>query len=183
MEFNSKALIADLQKMVTSHIEYVKHLQSLSESKVNQKLNSQSWSVLECIEHLNLYAKFYNKEIVKRISKSTKSHSEIFKSGYLGNKSAESMLPSQTMKTMNTFKSKNPIFVDFNATKVLSDFINYQEELLDLLELSKEKNLTKIKTSLTLPLLKFRLGNTFRFVIYHNERHIFQAKNVLKNLA
>ena len=181
MEFKSKALIADLQKMVTSHIEYVKHLQSLSESKLSQKLNSQSWSVLECIEHLNLYAKFYNNEIEKRISKSSKSHSEIFKSGYLGNKSVVSMLPSQTMKTMNTFKNKNPIHSNFDKKKVLSNFINYQEELLDLLETSKNKNLTKIKTSLTLPLLKFRLGDTFRFIVYHNERHITQTKKILES--
>jgi hypothetical protein len=81
---------------------------------------------------------------------------------------------------MNTFKSKNPIQSNLDKEKVILDFINQQKKFLDLLSIASEKNLTKIKTSLTLPLLKFRLGDTFRFVIYHNERHIVQAKNVLK---
>jgi hypothetical protein len=54
--------------------------------------------------------------------------------------------------------------------------------MLKLLETASTKNLTKIKTAITLPLLKFRLGDTFRFVIYHNERHIVQAQKVLKSL-
>ena len=59
------------------------------------------------------------------------------------------------------------------------DFIALQEELLDLLEVAKNKNLDKIKTKTTLPLVKFKLGDTLRFVIHHNERHIVQAKKAL----
>jgi hypothetical protein len=93
------------------------------------------------------------------------------------------MLPKSNMKTMNTFTSKNPINSKLEKETVLLGFINQQEEMLALLDTAKNKDLTKIKTSITLPLLKFRLGDTFRFVIYHNQRHIVQAQKVLKTIA
>ena len=80
---------------------------------------------------------------------------------------------------MNTFKSKNPIYSQLDKNQVIETFLQQQKQFLELLTIAKEKNLTKIKTSITLPILKFRLGDTFRFVIYHNERHVVQAKKTL----
>lgn len=176
MIIKSKELLSQLNKLVTSHIEYAKYLKTITKEELQRKSSSKSWSVTECIEHLNLYAAFYNLEIARRMEKSSLKNSENFKSGYLGNKFANDMLPKDTMKTMQTFKSKNPIYSKLGKDLVLTNFITLQEELLDLLNIAQNKNLTRIKTSITLPLLKFRLGDTFRFVIYHNERHIVQAK-------
>ncbi|SEB35850.1 DinB superfamily protein [Tenacibaculum sp. MAR_2009_124] len=182
MIFNKEELLNELIQLVDSHIEFAETLRSKDIGNLHYKLNDKSWSVVECIEHLNLYAKFYNKEITHRIETSNYPTSDVFKSGTFGNKFAMDMLPGEQMKKMNTFKSKNPIYSKLDSEKVLSEFLNLQKELLDLIEKAKTKNLTKTKTSITLPLLKFRLGDTFRFVIYHNERHVVQAKNVLKQL-
>lgn len=182
MVFNTDALITELKEYIQHHTSFAKSLLELSDEKLQFKINPKSWSVLECLEHLNLYADFYIPEIRKRIQKSNTKPQPLFKSGFLGNKLSEDMLPKQDMKTMNTFKSKNPVNSNLNARKVILRFIQQQEELTTLLDLAKTNSLTKIKTSLTLPLLKFRLGDTFRFVIYHNERHIVQVKNVLKQM-
>lgn len=182
MDINSKKLLSELNALVSSHIEEVKLFLTLNEEKLQYKLNTKSWSVLECIEHLNLYAKFYNLEILKTIESSNLNPVTTFKSGFLGNKFALDMLPKEGMKKMSTFKSKNPIYSKLDTKKVLLDFITKQETLLDLIDKANGKNLTKIKTSTTLPFLKFRLGDTLRFVIYHNERHIKQAKKVLENI-
>lgn len=181
MIIKSNKLLSELITLVNSHIEFAKHLTSLQEEKLQKKVNPKSWSVLECIEHLNLYAEFYNQEIVKRLKNTPNDKEENFKSGYLGNKFSLDMIPKEGMKTMNTFKSKNPIYSKLKKETVLNQFLTYQEELLDLLEISKNKNLNKIKTSITLPLLKFKLGDTLRFIIYHNLRHIEQAKRALSN--
>ena len=85
------------------------------------------------------------------------------------------------MKTMNTFQSKNPIHSKLDKNKVIDTFIQQQKEFLILLKIAEKKNLTKIKTSLTVPILKFRLGDTFRFVIYHAERHVVQAKKAMSS--
>lgn len=179
MVFNSNDLLITLEAYVSSHIKFVEGLKQVSESDLRRKQDKACWSILECIAHLNLYAIFYNKEIKARMAISKHNSTDVFKSGFLGNKIASDLLPKEGMKTMKTFKSKNPICTKLKKEEVLEIFIKNQTELLLLLNTAKEKNLTKIKTSLTIPLLKFRLGDTFRFVIYHNERHVLQAKKIL----
>ena len=59
-------------------------------------------------------------------------------------------------------------------------FINQQKEYLELIEKSKKINLTKTKTAISISkLIKLRLGDTFRFITAHNERHLLQAENIL----
>ena len=183
MEFKTRELLQELSKKVQSHLDFAHSLQQLSEVQLNGKKNVKSWSALECLEHLNLYGNFYIPEIKKRMKASSIPASKTFQSGKWGNKFAQDMLPKEGMKTMNTFKSKNPIHSTLDASNVIETFANQQKEFLELLQIAKTKNLTKIKTSLTLPVLKFRLGDTFRFVINHNERHVVQAKKALKILA
>ena len=180
MILKSEELINDLKKYVENHITFVESIKNISEEELQQKENKSSWSAVECIEHLNLYAAFYNPEIKGRIKNAKQQSNPNFKPGFLGDKFSLDMLPQEKMKTMDTFKSKNPIHSSLDVNDVLTRFIAFQKELLQLLESSKKVNLTKVKTSITLPLLKFRLGDTFRFTIYHNERHIIQAKKALK---
>ncbi|AZJ36429.1 DinB family protein [Tenacibaculum singaporense] len=181
MVFKTEQLIEELKQYVNSHIKFVQSLNELSEDDLQRKKDMKSWSVVECLEHLNMYAVFYNEEIQKQLQNSRYHKSEIFRPGYLGNKFAVDMLPKKGMKTMNTFKSKNPIYSRLNTKEVIANFLKNQKKLLELLEEAKQKDLTKIKTAITLPLLKLRLGDTLRFVIHHNERHIVQAQKVLKN--
>jgi len=182
MIYNSTNIITGLIEMASTHVAYGKQLLTVSEDKLQYKNSPNSWSALECLEHLNRYAVFYNKEIAAKTNASTLPFSETFKSTYLGNKFANDMLPKEGMKTMNTFKSKNPNASTLNKREVLNSFIKNQEELICLLKTSTTKNLDKIKTKTTLPIVKFKLGDTFRFVIHHNERHVYQAKKALKFL-
>lgn len=173
-------LIKELTEYIDKHILFTESIEQSTTLHLQYRQHENSWSVLECLQHLNLYGKFYIPKIRKALEKSNNKTSNTFKSGFLGNKFALSMLPNEQMKSMNTFKSKDPINATLNRKQVVQEFLSQQNELLELLEISKHKNLTKIYTSTTLPLIKFRLGDTFRFVIYHNERHIIQAKRILK---
>jgi hypothetical protein len=168
--------------MTSSHLKEAKQWLELSEDKLQYKNGPKSWSVLECLEHLNRYTSFYNREISKKMKASSLPFSETFKSTYLGEKFSNDMLPKEGMKTMKTFKSKNPNASKLDKDEVLHTFIKLQEELLSHLESGFSKNLDKVKTYTTLPILKFKLGDTFRFVIHHNERHIVQAKRVLESI-
>ena len=180
MVFNATNLVTDLKDYVSSHLAYAEALKGKKEEFLQKKENPNKWSVLECLEHLNLYASFYNIEVKKRIELSNSKAKEVFKSGFIANKVILDLLPKEDMRTMQTFKSKNPIHTSLNKETVLNDFIRSQKELLVLLDKANEKDLSKIKTSLTIPFFKFRLGDTFRFVIYHNERHIMQARKVIR---
>jgi len=179
MKQDSKKLIDELTQLTTSHLNYANSLKTINQEQLNWKINPKSWSALECIEHLNMCCDFYVPEIKKRMQSSSLPKSDFFKGSYLGNKFSLSMIPKEKMKKVKTFKKVNPINSQLEKENVISSFIHHLKELLESLDDAKNKNLTKIKTSTLLPLLKLRLGNTLQLVIYHNERHIMQAKKAL----
>ncbi|WP_338791202.1 DinB family protein [Bernardetia sp. Wsw4-3y2] len=205
MKIQTSKLNQSLIEEIKTILQKTVQLQQLSNDELNFRPNTESWTVLECIEHLNRYSIFYLEEIEKRIdekidkNKLTSNQDYIFKSGFLGNYSANSMLPVQKGivsisenksptanhslrigNKMKTFKDKNPIHSGVDR-RVLDTFIDDQNEFMRLLEKAQQVDWNKTKVSLTLPLLKFNLGDTFRFVINHEIRHFIQIKNILSN--
>ena len=64
---------------------------------------------------------------------------------------------------------------------VIKEFLEGQDKLLRLLDMAKGKNLAKIHIPITLTkMIKLRLGDTFRFLIAHEQRHMIQARNTIK---
>ncbi|WP_299176632.1 DinB family protein [uncultured Chryseobacterium sp.] len=178
MKISSSQLITELQNIIQQHIHYVETLLQKPEEELNYRVTENSWSILECIEHLNRYGNFYIPEIRTKIAASKYAPEAIFSSGILGEYFASSMLPKEKLKKMNTFKSMNPIHSRLDK-KVLTEFIHQQKQLLELLDKAKNVSLGKTKTGISISkLIKLKLGDTFRFVIYHKIRHIEQAKRV-----
>jgi hypothetical protein len=53
---------------------------------------------------------------------------------------------------------------------------------LNLLEQGKKVDLTRTRTSISISsLIKLRLGDTLRVVIYHNQRHLAQVRRILSH--
>ena len=103
---------------------------------------------------------------------------ENFKSGFLGNYFAKSMLPKEKLNKMKTFKDKNPIGSKLDKSTI-DNFILQQEQILNLLEKAREVDLNKTKTAISISKwIKLKMGDTFRVVIYHNERHLVQANKI-----
>lgn len=182
MKVKSETLIAELTEMTKQHISFAAALKEKSDIQLNWKVNQESWSILECLEHLNLYGDFYIPEIEKVIQNSKSKSESIFKSSIIGNYFAESMLPKEKLNKMKTFKDKNPLnsFLDRNA---IDRFINQQIKFLELLDKARTISLNKEKTSISITvLIKLRLGDTFRFVISHNIRHLKQIEKIVNQL-
>lgn len=180
MKQQTELLIADLIERTKQNLNKAEELKQQPLSKLNKKSTAESWSALECLEHLNLYGDYYMPEIRKRIAESKHKSDVEFKSGLLGNYFALGMLPKEKLNTMKTFADKNP-----NGSKLdvstIDRFIEQQKQTLDLLDKVRKVSLTKTKTSITISkLIKLRLGDTFRVIIYHNQRHLVQAFNALK---
>jgi len=202
MKIGSEELINDLKLRTEKVLIQAEKFLSLTNDELNFRTSPESWSILECMEHLNLYGRFYLKEIQNRITENPKKSDQIFKSGFLGNYFANSMLPpastsrlalnnrssastskSKKMKKMKTFANMNPINSSLDK-RVLEEFIQQQYDMLRLLDGAKNSNLNKIKCGITITkLLKLKLGDTFRFVIYHNERHLLQAEKVCQSIV
>lgn len=180
MKTKSETLILDLLEATRQNLNFVELLKQKNDNELNWKENSESWSILECLEHLNLYGHFYIPAIEKVILNSKQKNETEFKSGILGNYFAESMLPKKKLNKMKTFKDKNPLNNKLDR-KVIDEFINQQIKTIDLLNKSKTVSLNKNKVEISLTKwIKLKLGDIFRVVINHNIRHIKQIENNLK---
>jgi len=181
MTISTENLINELVELTHEHLAFAESLLLKTDEELNKRLTDESWSVLECLEHLNLYGNFYLPEIKNRIERSKTKAATEFKSGWLGNYFAQSMLPKENLNKMKAFKSMNPIHSSLSKNTV-TVFIDQQKQLLDLLNASRNVNLNKVKTNISITtLIKLKLGDTFKFLIYHNKRHVVQAKKVLAN--
>lgn len=86
MKVAAHLLIEDLMARTKANLDAAGEFEKLSNEELNWKSNPESWSVLECIEHLNLYGDYYLPEIKKRMQQAaTQKTSSEFKSGLLGN--------------------------------------------------------------------------------------------------
>lgn len=180
MKISSLELISELKEITRKNRQFAETLLQAKENKLNYRTSDNSWSILECFEHLNRYGNFYIPEMDRKISSSDSVFKATFSPGVLGDYFARSMLPKEKLKTMKTFKEMNPIHSRLDKT-VLNTFIEQQSQLTDLLEKAKNINLEKTKTGISISkLIKLKIGDTFRFVIYHNLRHIEQAKKLLE---
>jgi hypothetical protein len=181
MKIQSEALISELTAATKQNLNFVESLKKYTPEILNWKESPESWSILECLEHLNLYSDFYIPAIAHAISTSKFKNDPFFKSGVLGNYFAQSMLPKEKLNKMKTFKDKNPLNSTLDSTAVLGRFIQQQTDMLQWLERAKKVSLNTVKTEITLTKwVKLKLGDTFRFVINHNIRHIKQIENILK---
>lgn len=181
MKIESQTYINELLNLTEGFLQKVEVLKTQPLDKLNYKVDSETWSVLETLEHLNLYGDFYIPEINSRMDKSRFLPEKIFKSGVLGGYFVNILKPRPKLNTMKTLKDKNP-----NGSRLdkqtLDRFINQQKQMMDLLENAKGVDLTKTKTAISISKwIKLRLGDTLGVVVYHNQRHIEQVDRALKN--
>lgn len=183
MKQDSNLLIDELLAMSEASTLAAKAFGSLNEEILNYKPEPERWSILECLEHLNLYGDFYLPEIERRILESNNStKNRLFRSGILGNYFANLMrVKNGSIKKMKTPKDKNPQNSKLNILTI-DRFLKQQEKLVILLNRARTTDLTSTKCSISLSKwIKLRLGDTFRFLIFHIDRHLKQAENVQTN--
>jgi hypothetical protein len=178
MKIQTEVLLVDLENRTKQLIQEAESFKKQSDEVLNYKQDASSWSILECLEHLNLYGRYYLPEIAKRIQEGKGKSESVFKSGWLGNYFAKSMLPKAKLNKMKTFQNMNPINSELDK-RVIAEFLHQQTELLQLLEKSRKISLNRTKTGISISkLIRLKLGDTFRFVIYHNQRHMVQALRI-----
>ncbi len=177
----SEKLIQSLIEQTRNNLNQVEKLKSLDLDSLTWRENETSWSILECIEHLNLYSDFYLPEIENKINHSKTKNEAIFKSGILGGYFSKSMLPKEKLNKMKTFKDKNPLHAQLEKD-VMDKFILQQIKLLDLLNKSRSVSLNKVKIETSISsMIKLKLGDTFQFFINHIIRHLRQIEKIETN--
>ncbi|MEO8855264.1 MAG: DinB family protein [Ginsengibacter sp.] len=184
MKAKQGILIEELLHITRHAITSAEAFKELSEKDLNFKKDPGQWSILECLEHLNLYGDFYLPEMEKQLLQGPPSNRDrVFKSGIIGNYFANLMkIDHGKIKKMKSPKDKNPINSKLSVL-VIDRFLKQAEKLILLLNMAGKVDLTKTKASISLTkLIKLRMGDTFRFYVYHIDRHILQAQKNVKSI-
>ncbi len=179
--YKSSELLDQLQADVRQLILEANHLKSVDPGVLLEQPSPGKWSVIEVLEHLNSYSRYYLL-VIERSLTQDKPAVELFKPGWLGNYFTKMMKPEENGTIGNKMKSpkdhRPAKFLD--AFPVLNEFLEHQHYLLELLEQAKSKNIGNINTPISISkLIKLKLGDTFRFFIAHEQRHFVQIDNVL----
>lgn len=174
----SEELIQSLVEQTRQIINQVEKLRNYDLHTLIWKQHATSWSILECLEHLNLYGDFYLPQIESKIKNTRSGPDAEFMPGLLGDYFAKSMLPKEQLNKMKTFSDKNPLNATLDKT-VIDKFIHQQIQLLELINQSRNVSLNKVKIKTSISnLLRLKLGDTFRFYINHIIRHLDQINRV-----
>jgi uncharacterized damage-inducible protein DinB len=186
--FNTNELIADLKKITENNINIVaKKFKHLSDEQKTWRPSSDSWNILEVFSHLNIYSAFYHSAFKEKIQKTKfKEAKDTFVSSPLGRSAWKSMKLGRANNVKRKFKApKN--YNPSNSPSLISDdavdiFSANQHEIMEILDMAKKVNLRKVKVPISISkIVRLRLGDALMFVIYHNERHMQQALNIISH--
>lgn len=171
----STNLIDGLRKDVLSIIEIAKEFELLPDSVLNWKERPEKWSMLECFEHLNRYSLYYNNAIGKAIAHAAKINGQYeVKSTWMGKKFIAMMHPDNKARH-KTFARMNPIHSSLKR-EVIYTFTRNQREMLVMLDDASGINLNNASIPVEFfKLFRMNLGDAFKFVIVHEQRHLQQA--------
>ncbi|HZH99934.1 MAG TPA: DinB family protein [Flavisolibacter sp.] len=185
-KFKSEDLIRDLKEDVEKLIAAAEHIKSGDKNKLVYQLDKKKWSIVQILEHLNAYGRYYIPVMEKEINGSKAGRNAWFETGFWGNYFTNSMKPTNVyeirnkMKAMKAYTFPNSLNVD----QVLKEYIDQKRQLLELLDKSKNTNLNAIKIPITLTkLIRLKLGDALRFLIAHEQRHMVQARNTMKTIG
>lgn len=184
--YSSKELLQQLEADVRRGIERVQSFQDLPVDALETPPATGGWSVAHVFAHLNFYAGFYTEAIEKAMEASNRSPRERFKSGWLGNYFTRIIGPApedgELAQKMTSPKNADPKMIPVaTAKEEITTFLQHQNRILFLLHQARNADLGRIRVPTSLSnWVQLKLGDTFRFVIAHQQRHFQQIERILE---
>ncbi|GGF04478.1 DinB family protein [Hymenobacter cavernae] len=173
---DTNTFLAQLQAAVRQlQAQAETELAPLDDFTLNFKPSPERWSVLECLEHLNRYSRYYNPAIAKALQQvPTQAQNASVRYSWLGRKSI-TLVQSDNGKQYKTVKHMNPVGGNLGR-EVLTEFREHQAQLLTLLDAAQCADLNKKVVPVEFfRLLKLGTGEALEFVVRHQQRHMQQA--------
>lgn len=157
----------------------------LRKDQLDWQPNEKSWSISQCLAHLNAYYRYYIPVFRGKISNTRfKDPQDFFSSSPLGIAVSSSVMLGKVKNVKRKLKSTkeyNPLInTTLSLDNVIQEYAVHVQEFKAVLKESAVINLRKTKCPLSLrPVVKLNIGDAFIFTAYHNERHIEQMKRIL----
>lgn len=185
MNINTQELLKQAKEETLEAIQIAKDsFGDLTEEELYWQPTPGQWSVGECLEHLNITFRSYLPKLIKGIEGAKAGSVETFKTGFFGRMFTDTLRldeNNQPKRKIKTFRGMDAARLPERNAKVREEFNEYMEAFIAQIEKAADVNLNKVKiTSFIGPILRFRLGDLFLFVVAHNYRHLIQAQRVLK---
>ena len=174
--------LSDLSNRLSA--DATKEFEELTKEQLFWNSDKNSWSIAQCLAHINAYYRFYIPVFIERIKNSRfQEPTEIFQSSPLGNSTYIRVKLGKVKNVKRKLKSAkdyNPLInTNLKTENSLNEFIENQNKLIEILEAAKKINIRKTKTPFSIrPIVKLRIGDAFQYIVYHCERHIEQANKV-----
>lgn len=179
-------LIDQLTEMTEQFGSEVKNeFSELSEEQILWQQNDRVWSIAQCFAHMNAYFRYYIPVFNGKISNTRfKEPTDTFSSSPLGiavYRQVKLGKVKNVKRKLKSVKDYNPLInKSLSLENVREEYLSHLDEMKEVLNASRDINLRKTKCPLSLrPVVKLNLGDALIFIIYHNERHIEQARKVM----
>lgn len=183
-QIRSTLFIEKLQADTRSIILATNQLSNSDPEFLLTQPDPDKWSVVQILEHLNSYCRYYLPALEKALQKNKASTGK-FTPGWLGSNFTRIMKPGADGKIVNKMKAPKDHrpSADLDIQPVMSNFLLHQHRLLDLLEAAKAKDINTIKVPISIAkFIKLKAGDTFGFFIAHEQRHFIQIVNTIASL-
>jgi len=157
---------------------------TLTTEQLNWKPDTETWSIAQNIEHIIMMNEsYFNKidEIKNGTGKTPFLTRFDFIVNFMGNAIAKYGQPDRKKRT-ETFELWNPANRDFSPS-ILIDFEDHQNEFKR--QVKQSGSLVKKGVIIPSPatkLLFYKLDKALDFMVGHEERHFYQAKEVFDQL-
>lgn len=184
--YRTQELLDSLTADVTAIVKSVRELSEKSEELLCTPPAEGKWNVLQIIWHLQSYNQYYLTAITAGMKTAPAGRPEaVYQPGFIGDYFTRLMQPAASGKAkgMKAPAAHTPKLL-YTDKAILNDFLKSQEQLLQLLQAARGVNMGRIKIPVSIStLIKIRLGDTFRFLIAHQQRHMLQVRNTLHQNA
>ena len=181
-------LILELNSITNKSLEQVSHqIKGLSDTQRSWKSDTNSWNINEIFSHLNAFSSYYNATFLYKFEVTKfKTPTDEFISSPLGRSAWKSMKlgnAKNVKRKFNAIRTMNPkTNSELNTINSIEDFEHNLTQLLTIITRSATVNIRKVKIPISFSkIVRLRLGDALLYVVYHNERHVQQAINLINH--
>lgn len=165
--------------------EFRRLVEGLSDEQFNWRPGEDSWSMAECIDHLVVVGAIMNRSIdegIQRADERGLKSEGPFKYGALGNWFVRSVGGSEKARRrkFKAPKTYTPTS-EHSISRLDAAFNELQDAFVVRVQRANGLDLARVKiTSPITRLIRLSLGQWFALLAGHQERHLLQAREVLK---
>jgi len=187
--------IADMNPAIQSLLDQIAVNQAagraaaagLSDAQLNWRAAQDSWSIAECLQHLNISVMqtlpAFDRAIGQGRSKNRLA-SGPFRYGWFSRMMVASMEPPPKFRMKAPRLMRVSVGGTYPGADLLPEFAAVRDQLAERVRQADGLDLAHVKTiSPVNRLLRMPLGAYFDFIIAHDRRHLWQARQVRSRLA